>query len=54
MEDEKKKSETAAIVVLIFSTLIQFVTLMFLWNRERFNENWERVKNVFKKDKDDS
>lgn len=49
---EEDKSRNVAIGVLIASTFIQIITLMFLWKPEKFRENWDKLKAALKAGKD--
>jgi hypothetical protein len=52
MTDEDNKGKNVAIGVLIASTFVQIITLMFLWKPEKFRENWAKLMNALKSGKD--
>ena len=49
---EENKSKNVAIIVLIASTLVQIITLMFLWKPEKFRESWDKLMTALKAGKD--
>jgi uncharacterized membrane protein len=50
--EEKTQGEKVAIGVLIASTIVQIITLAFLWNPERFKQSWEKMMNALKAGKE--
>jgi hypothetical protein len=49
---EKNKGNTLVILVLIASTVVQVITLMFLWNPDKFKETTDKLKSYFKKNEE--
>ncbi len=47
--EEGNKGNIFVILVLIASTIVQVITLMFLWNPDKFRETVDKLKSYFKK-----